>query len=159
MNRTAANLQSCQESGNWLPVEFITFITRPDLYRRVPTCTACYLQLSQTAVHTPPHVFEGQLLRFMTDQQAVLMWYLLLRPDGQHCVVAGEPEWYEQPKGELLEEQYSLANLIICAQSFEEFIYRFWLEHTIWYALSERADLTAIQQNYVETATRNAWLL
>jgi len=42
-----------------------------------------------------------------------------------------------------------LANTAFCAPSFEAFLYRFWLENSLWFALSDNQSLTDEQQRYV----------
>ena len=40
---------------------------------------------------------------------------------------------------------------MLCADSFSEFLYRFWIENEIWYDLSDPpSELTTEQQRYVE---------
>jgi len=42
-------------------------------------------------------------------------------------------------------------DIYLCAPSFPEFIYRFWLENELWLALNERRqDLPRDQARYVE---------
>ena len=38
---------------------------------------------------------------------------------------------------------------LLCADSFSEFVYRFWIENEIWFALNERRGLTPEQERYV----------
>jgi hypothetical protein len=43
-----------------------------------------------------------------------------------------------------------LGAIAACAPSFEAFLYRYWLENTIWFALNEQhAPLTPPQQQYL----------
>jgi hypothetical protein len=35
-----------------------------------------------------------------------------------------------------------------CAGTFTEFLYRFWVENTIWYSLNDGIPLTSIQEEY-----------
>ena len=43
------------------------------------------------------------------------------------------------------------AKFWLCAPSFEQFIYRLWMENEIWYALAwDKQPLTPLQQAYVD---------
>src|SRR5690606_6769373 len=58
-----------------LPPEFVQFVSRPELMAAVPSCTACYWSIAPTTVPSP--LGDGaRLLRFLSDQQDVLHWYL-----------------------------------------------------------------------------------
>ena len=64
-----------------LPAAFTRFMSDPSLYTRVPTCTWCCFSVGRRWVKAP-RLGDARLLRFMNDQQAVLLWYLALGPDG-----------------------------------------------------------------------------
>jgi hypothetical protein len=124
-----------------LPPEFIDFMANDRLHRKVPTCTACFLELSDTFIPVPGA--EGAyVLRFMNDSQGCVMWYLLFHGSKPPRVLASP--WFFEPDifailadGEDEEEvKYAdiLDHAVICADSFLEFIYRFWVENAIWFA-------------------------
>ena len=136
-----------------IPASFSTFVSEPRIHQRVPTCTACYLDLAVRLIQAPGGV-PGRLLRFMNDQQSVLLWYLYLRPDGQHAVVVCTPEWPDEEDGETLEDVVRLTEILFCAPTFDEFIRRFWIENAIWYALYEARQLTPEQRRYLDAARR-----
>lgn len=117
--------------GLTVPPAFRTFMTERELHRRVPTCTACYLDLPSRLIALPDGQ-SGRLLRFLNDQQCCLLWYLHLRPGGDHTVVCADPEWEDDAKGESLEDLVTPRNLVVCAPSLEDFVHRFWLENTLW---------------------------
>jgi hypothetical protein len=84
-------------------------------------------------------------VRFLNDQQGVLFWYLALGKAGDEGVVvsndlldADEP-WLEDPH----ERQ-----IYFCARSFEEFLYRFWLESEIYFRSQDGTPLTPAMQRY-----------
>ena len=139
--------------GLTIPDSFTKFITTPEIYRRVPTCTACYLDLSERLLE-PPVNAPGRFLRFLNDQQTCVLWYLYLRPDGEHAVVAGTPEWPDDAEGETLDDVVTLEDLVFCAPDFEGFVYRFWMENTILYALFEEHPLAREQQVYLDAVQR-----
>ena len=133
-----------------LPSPFTQFLSSPEIYRRVPTCTSCYLDLSTTLLDAPGA--DGKLIRFMNDQQCVLLWYLFLRVGYEPSVVVAIPEWLDDSDDKGLDEAVRLTNLTMCAGTFEEFMFRFWLENTIWYSLYEGRVLTDFQYAYVRAA-------
>lgn len=87
----------------------------------------------------------------------MLLWYLYLTPQGEHRVLATHPRFHdlaESPeyadlfKSEV-ERQETLKGVYVCAPSFEGFLYRFWIENTIWYNLYLRKPLTEEQKRYL----------
>lgn len=130
--------------GLVLPNAMVTFLSRPDLHGRVPTCTACYLDLSRRLV-------DGRLVRFLNDQQCCLLWYVLLEKGGGHSVVAAYPEWKDED-AELLDDAIEPRDFVRCAASFEEFVYRFWIENTIWFAENKKRPLGPPEQAYAVAA-------
>lgn len=140
-------------NGSPLPDPFVTFLTNPDLHRRVPTCTACYLSLSDRLIDVPERA-SGRLLRFMNDQQCVLLWYLYLKRDQVPAVVVGVPQFDDVANDESFDDAVRLVELHFCAPTFEEFMYRFWIENAIWYSLEGRCSLTAEQRMYLDAVRR-----
>jgi hypothetical protein len=134
--------------GLSIPTSFFSFMSSPAIHRRIPTCTACYLDLPNRLVEVPG--VAGRLLRFMNDQQSVLLWYLYLVPNGEHAVVVATPEWDEDADGDTLEDVVRLTDIVLCAPTFDAFIHRFWLENTIWYALYEGRQMTGEQKRYLD---------
>lgn len=86
----------------------------------------------------------------MNDQQSVLLWYLHLRPDGDHAVVAATPAWDDDAEGESVEDLVRLTQVMCCAPTFEEFMLHFWLENSIWFALDRARPLTEAQRAYLD---------
>ncbi len=82
------------------------------------------------------------------------LWYLLLRPDGSHHVVRAWPEWkdVESSDAESLEDVTTPRDLEICAPTFEEFIKRFWIENTIWFAVNKGEVLDGELRAYAQAA-------
>ncbi|MEU9034014.1 hypothetical protein AB0D45_03765 [Streptomyces sp. NPDC048352] len=97
--------------------------------------TACWSHLSGP-LHSPAE--EGtRLVRFLRDQQDCVIWYLYLRPSGEASVVFSHVElesagWWAQ--GEPTEEARAAvaSSLTRCADTFEEFAYRFVVENELW---------------------------
>lgn len=157
--RLSALTTSAQQLGLALPEAFLRLMSSPALRDRIPSCTACYFDLSRKIVPCPGSE-AGYLIRFLNDQQDVLSWYLYLTTQGEHCVLvspyqldeAAEDEEDEEESEPLTEQQRRsiIANTLICAPSFEAFIYRFWLENVLWFKLNgDTSDLTDAERQYL----------
>lgn len=138
-----------------LPEAFVSLMGSPELQDRIPSSTACYFKLSD---HIVPCIGteDSYVVRFLNDQQDVLLWFLYLTPDGnQRVLVSSAPldELASQyPDGPTdAQEKAIIANTYVCALSFDEFIYRWWLENTIWFKLdaSDGGKLTEAEQRYL----------
>lgn len=163
--RLSALTASAQELGLTLPKAFLRLMASPALRDSIPSCTACYFDLSKKIVPCPASE-EGYIIRFLNDQQDVLSWYLYLTTQGEHCVLvspfeldkAANEEAEESDEGEAEEDREQaekrrrsiIANTLVCAPSFEAFIYRFWLENVLWFNLNEaEGSLSEAQQRYL----------
>ncbi|GAB4578908.1 MAG: hypothetical protein Fur0022_16450 [Anaerolineales bacterium] len=130
-----------------LPEPFIRFMASP-IHDAIPSCTACYFDLPEKLVKSP--IGDGYILRFLNDQQDVLLWYLYLTPNGDHFVFVSNIYFDDADLSEVPEERV-LRAVAYCAPAFEAFVYRYWLENTIWFALNERpTTLTDLQRHYLE---------
>jgi hypothetical protein len=143
---------SAQRLGLSLQPSFLRLMGSPELQNRIPSCTACYFSLSDDIISCPGSE-QGYIVRFLNDQQEVLLWYLYLTPAGEQRVLVS-PVMLDEvaQRGPLSEEwrQAILTNTFECAPTFAEFIYRFWLENVIWFKLNDQsAPLTADEQAYV----------
>lgn len=148
--------------GHVLPANFKQFIAQPDLQAQIPTCTDCYLELSDSVQPLPGH--SGcHVVRFMNDSQCCILWYLLFQPGLPPRVLASdyfierdifdamEYENPEQDSGPLSHDAV-LRHACICAESFGEFIHRFCLENTIWFALHEKLPMAQCERDYLTSA-------
>ena len=138
-----------------LPDAFVRFMGNLELQDQVPSCTACYFDLS-THIAKSPFGDDGYFIRFLNDQQWVLLWHLYIRPNGDHCVVVSDAPLDGEHLLEVLnadEEPVSFDTIqrdtFFCAPGFEEFIYRFWLENHLWFALTEGWPMTEAQLRYL----------
>jgi hypothetical protein len=146
-----------KREGLTVPATYVTFMNDASLQERVPTCTACYLDVPTKLVALPGGQ-PGKLLRFMNDQQCSVLWYLHLTADGGCSVACAEPlnDDENEDEGETLDDVMKLNEVATCATSFEEFVHRFWLENTLWFSLYEktRAPLTPEQQAYLDAVKK-----
>lgn len=144
-------LEQANELGISLPQPFVDFMENASLHAKVPTCTDCHLALSDDFVHFPK-MDRHYFLRFLNDSQSCVMWYLWLRPDGTTGVVANscflEPDIFEAMEYEDLKYEDVLREALLCADNFTEFLYRFWIENTLWFSLHKYLDLTPLQEEY-----------
>lgn len=148
--------RQASKEGLIVPDDFIGFMTNPILHTRVPTCTACYLELP-SKLFALPDGEPGRLLRFMNDQQCCVLWFLHLQPNGRHSVVCAAPEFSDSAEeGASMEDAMKLHEPMTCAPSFESFMRRFWLENSIWFAAQNQTKLTPEQEAY-SRAAKKSW--
>lgn len=154
--RLDALTTEANELGLEVPPSLRTFMLDPSLHGKVPTCTCCYLDLSTKLIPLPDENMPGRLLRFLNDQQCCILWYLHLLPNGEHKVVCASPEFKrEEVSGGTLEDGIAkLHNLVVCAEGFEEFIRRFWVENWVWFGEQGGEELEGEVKDYVEFVKR-----
>jgi hypothetical protein len=142
--------------GLRLPAAFLAFMATPSLHRRIRSSTDCALDLSPAPVRAP--VGDGHLVRFLADSQGCLFWYLYLTPDGaDHAVVSSQGfygAWYGSGGEQWSDEAPDAAAIAFCAESFEAFMCRFWLENELWFAAREQTPLPDVGRAYVEQYRR-----
>lgn len=156
-DRLDAELQSL---GHAFPTEFKHFISQPEIQAQIPSCTACFLELSDAVTPLPGHP-GCHVVRFMNDSQSCVLWYLLFRPGEPAKVLAStyfierdifDAMEYEAEEDVPLSYDSLLDDACICADSFEEFIYRFCIENTLWSATHENHPLAECEREYKEFA-------
>ncbi len=140
-----------QRHGLNLPESFTRFLREPALQQKVPTCTDCILELSEEPIRV--NESDGDfLLRFMNDSQSCVLWYLYMTRGEESRVLASfyflERDIFDAMEYEDIRHSQLLDEACICAGSFTEFIYRFWVENTIWYSLHKGIPMTATQEAY-----------
>ncbi len=148
VDRLEALQTSAAQMGLRLPDAFLKFMATPEMQEQIPSSTACYFDLSEKIVQLPIDD-GGYLIRFYNDQQDVLLWYLYLTPHRESCVLASGV-MFDEVNLEGVPADRIIANLNFCAASFEEFIYRWWLENELWFALEEGRSLTEVQSDYLQ---------
>jgi hypothetical protein len=131
-----------------LPASFRTFIGSPQPRRRVRSCTDCYLDLADFVV---PVAGGGWLVHFLSDSQWVCHWLLYVDADREAVLVTEAPVGFEVDDETIRSFDPASDDGAVCAESFSEFIYRFWIENEIWFALADKDEpLTDEQQRYAE---------
>lgn len=138
-----------QTLGLSLPSAFVKFMGTSAWLEALPSCTACYFDLAEELAPCPLDK-NGYLLRFLNDQQGVLLWYLYFTRSGEAGVVVSPIPFDDAIcMAETTPEQVRQATFF-CAPDFEMFVYRFWLENEIWFALNDGRPLTEVQQRYLD---------
>ncbi|TXH75553.1 MAG: hypothetical protein E6Q88_03490 [Lysobacteraceae bacterium] len=125
----------CARLGLALPEEFLTFIKSRALQMRVRSNTDCFLDICPAAVESPSG--DGYLARFLADSQGCLFWYLFLPKRGQGHAIVVSPDFYGTPEEQWQEEAVAPEGIAFCAESFESFVCRFWIENELWFAAYE----------------------
>ena len=134
-----------------LPRPFEIFVSDPKPRTHIRSCTACYLDLGDVLVSASE---EGWLIHFLSDQQWVIHWLLYLGRDGKEAVVATE-EPFGFVTDDAVHDRFDLTagNPTVCADSFSEFLYRFWIENETWFRLNPgnlEFPITDEQRRYAE---------
>jgi hypothetical protein len=144
-----------ETKGFVLPKAFLAFYSQPKYFALITSCTGCFFDIPETLVPSQ-QLGQGYFLPFYHDSQGCLHWYLHLLKSGGHCVVVTGVPIGEEPDAFDLPEATEIQ---FCAESFEEFIYRVWIENRIWYQLNNsKAPLTDELLVYAE-ASRNTIVL
>ena len=136
-----------EELGISLPEEFVKSMSSEEMRLQIPSCTACYFDLPEKTVRLPIKN-GGYAVRFLNDQQEIFLWYLYISPDSKTSIIVSSIMFDEENLDEIPEDVL-ISNIHYSAPSFEEFLYRFWLENSIWYALDEKKKLTPSQEEYL----------
>ncbi len=111
---------------------------RPELQRRIRSATARYLDLGDFATATT--VEGGRLIHVLSDQQWIRHWLLYLDAAGGEAVLTTtEPIGFKLPDDwppppSVIPIGNGEIDLEVCADSFAEFLYRFWIENEIFFA-------------------------
>jgi hypothetical protein len=149
-------IAEAEQLGLGLPQSFLRLMGSPKLQDRIPSSTACYFVLSEHIVPSPG-TDGGYVIRFLNDQQDVLLWHLYVTREGDRGVLVSPYPLDELASPDASaglgedDRQAIIANTYLCAPSFEAFIYRFWLENVIWFKVSGGNDtpLTEDERRYL----------
>lgn len=136
---------ACDRLGLSLPPAFLDFMRSAELQSKIRSCTACYVDVGPVPARAPGA--DGHLIRFLADQQGCLFWYLYVTGSGTdtgHAVVCSA-DFYGGPGPDYVDD----GELGFCGESFESFLYRFWLENEIWYAAVEGDPMPEEAEEYI----------
>ncbi|CAM3198226.1 hypothetical protein [Stackebrandtia soli] len=143
LEQLPALLEACARDGLRLPTAFIRFMESSALQDRVRSSTACFIFLDAAPV---PSAVGGRLLRFLSDQQGCLYWYLHIVEDGEdHSVVCSTDLYGTEEYSEVDDPE----EIRFCGESFESFLCRYWLENEIWFAAVDGTPLPDVGPDYI----------
>jgi hypothetical protein len=149
-----AIIQQAQVAGVSLPPLFLAISGSRQWQDRIPSCTACYFDLPDDLMASPFR--QGDyLLRFLNDQQVTVCWYLYLPHDDDAFVISSSGDG-DEPFLDTIDFQDdpdaitgALENTAVVAKSFDDFIYRFWIENLIWFNLEFELPMSAAELDYI----------
>lgn len=130
------------------PADLFRFVTESGLRQRLWSATDSYFDLG----HRLENVDGGQLLHLVSDSQWVMHWSVFLGHGGETAVVASPfPAGFNLDAGEVefwTEEPVWYA---ICAASFAEFAWRWWMDNEIFRRVEmDQLPLSDAQRRYVQ---------
>ncbi|MBL8914762.1 MAG: TIGR02996 domain-containing protein [Archangium sp.] len=148
----APKIASLRERGFNVPTAFETLMLNADLQLRVPSCTDNTFLSGKRGDEHPLDDPHETFLTFYTDSQSCVLWGIrLARGDDRYApVLAGAPEFPEEepPEGQ---PYFRFPELTFNAPTFETFVYRWWLENTLWFATQfKKRPLNAEEQAYMD---------
>jgi hypothetical protein len=104
---------------------------------------------------------QGHLVHFLSDSQFCAHWYLhvlstghaaVLVSEDPYCFLVENADWIENPACRSEQVDIAALDFRLCATSFSEFLFRFWIENEIWYAIhvdEHRRPLTSLEIDYL----------
>jgi len=169
-------LKRASAAGLFVPASFRAFVENPALGRAIRSNTACWWSL-RPGSFAQVEALGKTLVCFLTDQQSCFYWYLVL-DEADPAVLASEydlldDEWQDEAEDEDEEEEEDdeeepaedeaevdeagdEPQIFRVAGSFEEFIYRFWIENEIWFRTGDGEPLTPDMAAYYAETKRLA---
>jgi hypothetical protein len=146
---SARGLADLVGSHTAVPDDLSRFLEDGELRQRLRSATDSYFDLGDTTVA----VDGGRLVHLISDSQWVFHWLLYLGEDGSSAVVGTEfPAGFDLNADEYEEADWldEDRRYILVADSFAEFVWRWWMDNEIFYrAAVEKASLTAEQEAYI----------
>lgn len=139
-----ALLAASARLGLRLPTPFVTFLETASLQSRIRSTTDCRLDLCAAPIPEG----GGYLVRFLSDSQDCVFWYLYLARAGADHAVVASPEFLGTDAEQARTTEPDA--IVYCAGSFEEFLCRFWLENELWFSAQARVPMSVEQQQYVD---------
>ena len=138
------------------PPAFEAFLSSPEIGLHIRSFTGCYLDFGWRVV---PASDGGALIHFLSDQQWVAHWSLYVGSDGSQAVVASlvpygfdEPAVDQDQLPDVATFDVRSAGAVVCSESFNEFLYRYWIENEICFRMGEGV-LTEEQGRYLDFYT------
>lgn len=141
---------AAEDCGVEIPDSFSVFLFDFSLVTMLRSPTDCYFHFPKTLI--PNRGAQGgYFIHFFSDSQNCYEWYLFLDPDGTHCVVASDDLSDPGLPDEFWDNQRQ--EIVLCAISFESFIYRLWIENEVWFRLvNQDQPLTEEMVQYLNSS-------
>jgi hypothetical protein len=140
--------ESSARLGLRLPEAFTKFMEAPALHHRIRSNTDCFLDLCPEPVRSP--IGGGYLIRFLADSQGCIFWYLYQTPVGSDHAVVASSGFYGSDAELRHRKPQDRTEIVFCAESFEAFMCRFWLENEIWYASVKKTPMPEVGREYIQ---------
>jgi hypothetical protein len=151
--------EMASHQGLCLPRSFDRFMCSSDLQSRIRSSTACFLDPAERIIKTVGAI-PGHLIHFLSDSQSCAHWYVHIYSTGKSAVLESQDlycysiensQWMENQACKSEEIDLVEQGFFYCERSFSEFLFRFWIENEIFFALYEktRRPLTALETDYV----------
>lgn len=144
---------SAINQGLGLPTTFVTFFRSPELQKRIRSTTDCFLDLCPQAIPIPGGI--GFLIRFLSDSQGCVFWYLYINQDGSDHAVVCSPFFIGTESEKWDEGETEFDEIVFCAESFEVFLWRTWIENEIWFSEYDGTPLTEPGHAYIDQYLQN----
>jgi hypothetical protein len=129
-----------------LPSSLVKFMTAPTAHGLIPSCTACYFDLPKKITAFNWLGENAYIFHFYRDQQDCLFWYYYVRENGESCILASPIPFEDDKIGQTLTDAIIKRDVFYTASSFEEFIYRTWIENLIWFSLEDDEEISSATQ-------------
>jgi hypothetical protein len=159
--------RQAQERNLILPQGFVTLMQHPEWLAAIPSPTDCFFELDHEGFIDLKDRPGESLVHFYSDSQYCLVWYLHFTINGQCNIVCSsnwffhtyyydyEPirEAYRDEASEIIDELQRGPHTFLfeCEGSFEAFVYRVWMEGSIWFEMNlGHQSLTPAQQRYMD---------
>ncbi|WP_442511491.1 hypothetical protein SH528x_003172 [Novipirellula sp. SH528] len=137
---------SANQYGIGLPNVFLDFVSDPTLHKNLRSANGDYLDLAESLLP----VFDGYLVRFLSDQQGCAFWYLFLSLDGSdHCVVSSY-EYFDADDMDYEPDELSPDDFTYFSPTFEDFFCRYWIEHEMMFHRSEETPPPNVDLRFLQ---------
>ncbi|MFX0101803.1 MAG: hypothetical protein ACFFCS_19720 [Candidatus Hodarchaeota archaeon] len=139
VDQLAKNLQ---ERGLSLPDGFYLFFSNVEMQNSILSSTACYFTIPTEPLPTLLEK-DSYFIRFLSDQQECLLWYVYSSPRGSSIVCSGYnlDEFLDTGRDDIDEIiEHFKEEIVEVESTFERFMYRLWMEGKLWFKLSDSDD-------------------
>jgi hypothetical protein len=133
--------------GDAAPSDLVDFISNPELRTHLPSATDAYFDLGDQV----RDVDGGRLLHLVSDSQWVMHWSIYIGDDGVSAIVASNyPVGFHLGIDDLDYWSSSPIRYYLCAASFGEFAWRWWMDNETFYRNTvDNLPLTRDQDDYL----------